>query len=437
MSYQTKKTIKKILILGFPILLQNLFVCLSMMSDTFIMGTIGSDGLLAIAPENTISYVYLLVISGIFNAFAIAIANSYGENNKEKIIKHIKNMKYVRIVVLFLSTLLIIFSGQIVALFIKNPVVLPQARIYFSIVVCSYIFMSLCAEIRTIFYNVQKPKVPSLISTAIIVINIILGFILVKTIGVYGPAISVLITRILEYICLKIYLIKSEYNIKFNFPKLDKEGKKVFKDSFLYALSDGGWAFSITLLMLICSFFGEKELVANQIAVSLTELGFIFLLTLSSVNTMLLGEAYGEKNFKEAKNLVKIFLVLCFITGIIGFIIINLEGIVFLNVYIFSSSQASLIKTVLFITAIYIPIRSVNAMLTNCFRACNRNAVVFIIDLGGAYLGVFALLIAYYLNTNFYFALIIYYFFAEVSKIIIGLYIMYKTSYVLNEKRNM
>ena len=78
---------KKVLIIGFPVAIQNLINTTVNMVDTFMIGSLGDDYVSAVGLANKVFFVMNLLIFGIVSGCSVLLSQYYGKRDDKNLNK--------------------------------------------------------------------------------------------------------------------------------------------------------------------------------------------------------------------------------------------------------------------------------------------------------------------------------------------------------------
>ena len=302
MEADKKKYYEKMIILGIPILLQNLIGIGLNLMDTLMIGMVGETQLAAVGAANQVYFVYSITLFGLLSGSAVYTAQYFGAKNPHGI-RHIVGMDYI---LAFTSAVVVtlmvnIWAAGIIGFFSKDPAVIAEGVSYIRIVSLSYPISALSL---TISYNsraIQRINVPTMINGIAMGINVALNWILIfghlgmAAMGVKGAAIGTLIARTFELIALLTYVYTREDHIFKASPKelfgfTSQLFVRVMKTAVPVILSEGCWALAMSLVFAVYGKLGTSALAVTQAANVIAELLMSTYFGVGNSTAMLIGE---------------------------------------------------------------------------------------------------------------------------------------------------
>ena len=206
-KYCDKQFYKTVLVIGIPIVIQNLIGLGLNMADTIMIGKLGVDELAAVGTANRLYFIFSTLCFGIYSGAAVYVSQYWG-------VKDIKNIRGTfgiefllgSIVSLTFTIMAIFFAPQILGLFTSDPNVIRLGCQYLYIVAISYIFTSLSFAINFNCRAIHMLKAPTIINLVALLLNLLLNYILIfgkfgaPRMGGPGAALATLIARVVEFV---------------------------------------------------------------------------------------------------------------------------------------------------------------------------------------------------------------------------------------------
>ncbi len=204
------KPLKLILTFALPLFIGQLFQLFYSLVDTRIVGaTLGEDALAAVGATSTLSDLFVGLLNGFTNGFAIVIATRFGAKDEKNMKKAIGGTVILGIsVALIISICSLVFLSPILNFLNISTELMPQSKAYISIILAGLIAATcynICAAILRAIGDSFTPLIFLIIST---VLNIVLDytFILLFHMGVGGAALATVISQAVSAILCYVYM---------------------------------------------------------------------------------------------------------------------------------------------------------------------------------------------------------------------------------------
>ena len=321
---------KQIFKFALPLLIGNMFQQLYNIVDSIIVGNfIGKQALAAVGASFPIIFLLVSLVLGIATGSTIVIAQYFGAKKLENVQKTVDTL----IIVLFFASIIIsglgiIFSKQIFTLIGLPPELMNDATNYLNIYMLGFIiffgFQGLSAVLRGI--GDSKTPVYFLILATLINVALDLLFIVNFKLGVKGAAYATILSQLIAYIGITIFVNKRNKYIKLHFFKL-KFDKYIFKQSMRIGTPAGIQTSFVALgmmaLLAIVNKFGTTVIAGYSIATKVDALAMLPAMNFSMAFSTFVGQNIGaDKLNRVKKGLFATFIMTSIISGTITLIII-------------------------------------------------------------------------------------------------------------------
>ena len=328
MLSQYTKEFRYNLNLSYPVIIGLLGHTMVQLIDNIMVGQLGTAELAAVSLGNSFFFVAMSLGIGFSTAITPLIAETDG-------MKDIFQGRNIFIHGLFLCIFLGIFLSLCVS--VSKPL-LFQMEQPDEVVVLAYPYLQwvgisliplICFQGFKQFSEGLSHTHPAMYATLIgNVINIILNYFLIfgfwifPKLGVEGAAIGTLFSRCFMLVFIALYI---RFNIRFKeyiknlkFKILDfKLFKKIINLGFPSALQMFFEVLFFTVAIWISGFLGKNPQAANQIALNLSSMTFMFAMGLGVTAMIRVGNQKGRQDFISLKRIAYSIFLLIFIFDIV------------------------------------------------------------------------------------------------------------------------
>lgn len=408
-TFKDKAFLKRVLVIALPIVLQQLFLTTLGIVDTVMVGNF-ERGVASVGLASQISSIVGTIIFGITVGIGLYIAQYYGERDYASIRKSLALMIIiVTIIALFFNLLAFFFPRALLGIFSDDEYVLNLGSKYLVIAAFSYVpnLLAFCFSIG--YRNIQKTKVPLMVSIITAFSNVILnycfinGFWFFPNMGVPGAAVATVISSFLSLFLYIIYaLINKEpifphfkdylggLNKNFALPKL--------KRTLPFLINETFFSIGSSLYIVIFNNVGTDAYEGYRIAETVISVMFIVIIGLGTAVGAMIGEALGRKDYDEAKRLSQNFLVV----GVTLAAFLGLISVLFARplVSIFQNKSEAVVGNainLMYVFAIRVSLRVLVIVMFSIFRAGGLSKFVMFIDSGVMwFVGIPIAFISYY-----------------------------------------
>ena len=326
--------------LAYPVILGMLGHTLIMIVDNIMVGKLGSTELAAVSLGNSMVFVALSLGIGFSTAITPIVGEADAEKNTDKIRSVFHNGLFLCVILGFALFGLIVLGKPIMEMLHQPKEVIILAKPYLD-----WVGFSL---VPLIIYQGYKQFADGLSMTkysmyAIVMANIlhvivnyflIYGFWIFPKMGILGAGLGTVISRIAMVVFMHVILSRQErlqtYFQNFSFAEIKKETiRKIVSLGIPSALQMLFEVVLFTAGIWLCGNIGKTSQAANQIALSLASMTFMFAMGLSVVSMI---RVSNQKGLQDYKNLVvvarSIFLLAILIEIIFALLFIFLHQIV-------------------------------------------------------------------------------------------------------------
>jgi len=328
---------KRNLTLAFPIIFAQLGQATVALTDTFMVGFLGTVELAAVAFANSIFMLVFIFGLGFSLGQTPHIGKSYGRKQWWKIGIFLQNA-------LLINTILGIFLFGVTRLLVpalyhlnqpENVVVI--AIPFYNWLLASNIPLLIFFTCRQFSEGVGNTKIAMWITLAGNVINIFFNYVLIfgklgfPAYGVEGSGIGTFIARVIMAVIFIIIIFRHQALRKFTqYFAWSKFQFSVLKRLIATGLPISGQllvevlAFSLSAIMI--GWINEVNLAAHQIVLQMASTTFLVALGVGSACTIRISHQFGSKHYKATRmaSMASLHLVTAFM-GIMGILLIGLR----------------------------------------------------------------------------------------------------------------
>lgn len=356
-----------LLSLMLPIALQQLISFGIAMTDTMMVGRLGTIQLSAVAQANQPTFVLQIFVFGLASGGTVLASQYWGKEDIESVRKVVGIvLRFAIIISLVFASCVYLFPEQIMHFYLKTETdvdwkTFSEAVSYMKIIAFSYLFFGITFSFAMIIRSVEIVKISVLVSLISFFVNVFFNWVFIfgnlgaKPMGVRGAALGTLIARITEFVIIFIFAFFADKRLNFKLRYIIKKDSQLFKDFIKYSLpvvaNELAWVLGITVQAAILGKISSEILAANSIAGVFQQLATIMVFGIGSAAGIIVGKLIGEGNKKEAMNASSTLMKMSVIIGIFGAAIILLFRKPFVSLYNIDDSTRILAQNLLIITA--------------------------------------------------------------------------------------
>lgn len=337
---QYTKEFKYNLQLAYPVVLGMLGHTLIMIVDNIMVGKLGSTELAAVSLANSMIFVALSLGIGFSTAITPIVGEADAEKDTEKIRSAFHNGLFLCVILGFLLFGLVVLGKPIMEMLHQPKEVIVLAKPFLDWVGFSLVPLIIYQGYKQFADGLSMTKYSMYAIVMANILHVIINYCLIYGIwifpkmGIVGAALGTVISRIAMVVFMHIILSRQEqlktYFHNFSFSEIKKETiQKIINLGVPSALQMLFEVVLFTAAIWLCGNIGKTSQAANQIALSLASMTFMFAMGLSVVSMI---RVSNQKGLNDYKNLVvvarSIFLLVILIEIVFAILFIVLHNIV-------------------------------------------------------------------------------------------------------------
>ena len=372
--------IKKI---ALPASVGTLFQTLFNVVDTFFAGKISPEALSALAKSFPIYFIIIAACVGVTVGGTSLIANSIGENNKEKVLGYFANtIIYAFLISILITIIGLVFSPSLFALMGSDDEIILLSLKYTNVIFAGSIVFIMVVALNSLLHADGDTKTYRNILILSFFLNIILnplfifGFGFIPAMGIVGIGVATIVAQFVGLLIIFNKIIKSsrikDISIKYFYPKVYLLKNLFFQSAPISAalllISVGNF-----IIFAYIGVFGEYATAGYGSAARFEQILLLPVLGLNTAIISIIGQNFGAKNFSRVKESY-------FKAVMYGFTLMLISGlIIFLSadkiVSIFSNNQdvISFGTTYLKISALIFPAYPIFFISNGFFMAIKKS----------------------------------------------------------------
>ncbi|MCX2720455.1 MATE family efflux transporter [Lentiprolixibacter aurantiacus] len=314
--------------LAAPVILGMLGHTFVAFADNIMVGQLGTAELAAVSLGNSFVFIAMSIGIGFSTAITPLVAEADGAADKgagKNALKH----GLVLCTLLGLVLFGLIILAKPLMLYMDQPEEVVQLAIpYLDIVAFSLIPLIMFQAFKQFSEGLSQTKYPMFATILANVVNIVLNYLLIfgalgfPRLGVVGAAIGTLVARIIMLVFLWLLLKNRkkfhDYVTGFNFRNLEASYlKKIMSLGFPSALQMLFEVAIFTAATWISGVLGKNPQAANQIALNLSSMTFMFGMGLGVAAMIRVGNQKGLNNFIELRRIAQSIFFMTFLLEIV------------------------------------------------------------------------------------------------------------------------
>ena len=393
---------KNMMVLAFPIAMQQLLVSCAQLVDTAMVTPLGNIVVSSVGVSSRWIFLMNLFYFGISSGSAAMIAQFWGAKEKDNIRKSYGiALIFGFIVAAFFNVFMFFAPELLIRVFTSEQAVIDTASNYMRIVAFIAPFSAFnqisCVALRST-ENVKPPLYTSIISVATntflnyVLINGKLGF---PVLGIKGAATATLVSTALQSVLLFAVLRTSKdvYNAKIKeFFTLSKNFFRRFSVVCLpVVLNEVAWAMGTNIYAMVFARQGSENYAGYTIFSSIEQIAFVFFVGICHACSIMTGKTIGEGDEEGAYKQAKKFLIMTPIVGVLtGSVLAVIRNPLLSLLNIETQAAYDLASSLILLYCMWLPVRNIPyTLIVGTFRAGGDTKIGIVYDLVSLYfLGV-------------------------------------------------
>ena len=352
--------------------------------DTFFAGKISPEALSALAKSFPIYFIIIAACVGVTVGGTSLIANSIGENNKEKVLRYFAHtIIYAILVSILISIIGLVFSPSLFTLMGSEGEVILLSLKYTNVIFAGSIVFIMVVALNSLLHADGDTKTYRNVLILSFFLNIILnplfifGYGFIPAMGISGIGVATIVAQFVGLLIIFNKIIKSRrlINLSINnfYPKVYLLKNLFFQSAPISAA---------LLLISVANFiiftyigvYGEYATAGYGSAVRFEQILLLPVLGLNTAIISIIGQNFGAKNFIRVKEsyfkAVKYGFILMIISGLVIFL--SADKIV--NIFSDNLSVISFGTTYLKISALIFPAYPIFFISNGFFMAIKKSS---------------------------------------------------------------
>ena len=299
-------------LLAYPVMLSQLGQILVGVSDSVMVGQLGTAPLAGVSLGNSIFVLFLTFGIGISYGITPLVAKADGERDNKQIIDVLKNGVLVNGITGLILFILLYLTSFIFPYLNQPEEVIILAKPYFIVISFSIIPFMVFQVFRQFAEGLSLTKQAMMITVSGNILNIFFNYLLIfgklgfPAYGLMGAGIATLISRIYMALAMILFVGYGRF-FKPYWAHFNKKGfnKRIIRNILNIGLPSGMQfifevgAFSLAAIMI--GWLGATSLAAHQIAINLAAITYMMATGLAAATTIRVGNQLGRKDYRSMR----------------------------------------------------------------------------------------------------------------------------------------
>ena len=315
-----------------PLAGQNLIMVGISMADTLMVGRLGDVQLSAAALANQFGFILQLLLFGTASGGNVLIAQFWGKGDVQSIHKVMTIMYRILAMAALVFTILATgLSRQILSIFTTSGDVIEEGAAFLRIVGLGYMLNCLGASSLMALRSVGTVKISLYVYLVSLCTNVFFNWVLIfgnigaPALGVRGAAIATVISRVVEFSIIMIFLIKREnlirYRLRMFFARKLGVLRNFTQNSVPVIINEFLWGMGNSAIAVIIGRMGTEFTAANSISFVLVQLVTVAIFGAGNASAVIIGNTVGAGEYQLAKARSKRLIVVSLCLGVFAMLL--------------------------------------------------------------------------------------------------------------------
>ena len=307
---------REVLAVCLPLVLSLSATTVMEFTDRIFLANYSLDAISAALPAGILSYLPIAFLGGIGGYAGVFIAQYTGRGDHGRIGTVLwQGIHFSLASGLLLGLLSFVVTKPLFALAGHPPEVRVLEEIYFSILCQGAVLHMMMITLSTFFTGRGITRPVMIITLVGVLLNIPLDYALIfgkwglPELGIRGAAIATVVAWGVNVVCLAILIFTRDHNRRFAVFSRRRLDREIFLRLMRFGIP-GSFQFTMdilafTLFILLVGRIGKLELAATNIVLSINALAFMPSMGVSQGVSVLVGQALGRGNPRQASGYVR------------------------------------------------------------------------------------------------------------------------------------
>lgn len=335
---------KQLFVLAAPLAMQNIITYSVGLADNIMVGKLGEFALSGVYVANIIQTMLHMTVAGL-SAGLIVLASQYWGKKDTGSIKILTSfaLKLAFCISLLLWGAVFFFPEKVLSLLTSDANVITEGVKYVRIICFTYMLFTTTNVLLASQRCVENVRIGMYLSLLTLISNVFLNWILIfgklgfPALGVQGAAIATLISRVLEFAVLAVYIRKFDRKLNIRIPDLLASSKLLRNDFIKYGLpviiGDITWGLNLSTQGAIIGHLGAASIAATSVANTVFSIVSVGVYGVASASAVIIGKTVGSGDYNLVRHYTKRLQLIFLCGGIItGAFLFAVKGPI-LNIY--------------------------------------------------------------------------------------------------------
>ncbi len=333
--------------------LQNLIVFSVNLADSIMLGSYSETAMSGVSLANQIQFLLHMFVNGAANGLVVISSQYWGKKQTEPIKKVFSAAFFAGIIMsAALMTAVLISPEGILGILSDEVHIVSEGARYIRIMAYSYIIFAVTNILIALMRSIEVVKIGFYTSVLALIFNVSLNYTLIfgnfgfPEMGVEGAAVATLISRIVEFAAVIVYVFVIDKRLKLRIRDIAKIEKSYVKDYIKAGLplmgSGGSWGVAMTVQTAIIGRLGAAAIGANAVTAPLFQVVSVLYASSGNASSVLIGKTVGENDIPRVKKYAVKLQILYLVIGIVSCTILQLSRDTIISFYDVTAETAAL-----------------------------------------------------------------------------------------------
>lgn len=333
--------------------LQNLIVFSVNLADSIMLGSYSETAMSGVSLANQIQFLLHMFVNGAANGLVVISSQYWGKKQLEPIKKVFFAAFFAGILMsAVLMTAVLIAPEGILGILSDEIYIVSEGARYIRIMAYSYIIFAVTNILIALMRSIEVVKIGFYTSVLALIFNVSLNYLLIfgnfgfPEMGVEGAAVATLISRVVEFAAVIVYVFVIDKRLKLRIRDVAKIEKSYVRDYIRAGLplmgSGGSWGVAMTVQTAIIGRLGAAAIGANAVTAPLFQVVSVLYASSGNASSVLIGKTVGENDIPRVKKYAVKLQALYLIIGVVSFSILQLSRDTIISFYDVTAETAAL-----------------------------------------------------------------------------------------------
>ena len=382
----------KMLVIAFPIVLQNLLTASFRMVDTIFVGQLGDTSLAAMGLAGNVSYWMEMSAYGVAAGAAVFMTQYHGADDEKGIYRTFSVIFLCIVPIGIMLTCVVFLAPEVpMAILTTSPDLIEEGAIYLRTASFSYLALALSQIFCVTFRSTEQLVLPMVATVSSALTNILLDYVLIfgklglAPMGIAGAGIATSIASWITPLIIFLWSIKQK-NILLrcfqNFGKIGSFFKVFWRRALPVLCNETFYALSMVIMNMFYGRMGDDNFAALTIYRTVENLFFVFFQGICTACNVIIGKEVGSGQTEDARLDSLRFIWLTPLFGLLtGGSIILLRNFI-IDIFGVSATVGGITEWLLIIYGIDMGVKYISYILAaGVFRASGDTRIAIFSDL--------------------------------------------------------